>query len=59
MTRVLTCLARLLAALTFLALPASAQDSGDDAADPAMLVADAVYVEADSRLVAKIGRAHV
>ncbi|MBW4984862.1 LPS assembly protein LptD [Mameliella sp. CS4] len=52
MTRVLTCLARLLAALTFLALPASAQDSGDDAADPAMLVADAVYVEADSRLVA-------
>lgn len=52
MTRVLTCLARLLAALTFLALPAGAQDSGDDAADPAMLVADAVYVEADSRLVA-------
>ncbi|MCR9274471.1 MULTISPECIES: LPS-assembly protein LptD [Mameliella] len=52
MTRVLTCLARLLAALTFLALPAGAQDNGEDMADPAMLVADNVYVEADSRLVA-------
>lgn len=52
MTRALTCLARLLVAFTFLALPASAQDSGADPVDPAMLVADAVYVEADSRLVA-------
>ncbi|WP_421907162.1 LPS-assembly protein LptD [Mameliella sp.] len=52
MTRALTCLARLLAAVAFLSLPAWAQDSAEDTADPAMLVADAVYVEADNRLVA-------